>query len=68
MDEADLNCGALLHEFLQDRAKQSRFQVMQLHEEALVGLPPPRVGRGWRSGEMRTRKENAGWWEEDPHV
>ncbi|KAE8914767.1 hypothetical protein PF005_g10651 [Phytophthora fragariae] len=34
VDEADLNCGALLHEFLQDRAKQSRFQVMQSHEEA----------------------------------
>ncbi|KAE8987752.1 hypothetical protein PR003_g27156 [Phytophthora rubi] len=32
VDEADLNCGALLHEFLQDRAKQSRFQVMQSHE------------------------------------
>ncbi|KAE8980235.1 hypothetical protein PR001_g24332 [Phytophthora rubi] len=32
--EADLNCGALLHEFLQDPAKQSRFQVMQSHEEA----------------------------------
>ncbi|KAE8979102.1 hypothetical protein PR001_g24651, partial [Phytophthora rubi] len=34
VDEADLNCGALLHEFLQDLAKQSRFQVMQSHEEA----------------------------------
>ncbi|KAE9270066.1 hypothetical protein PR003_g30953 [Phytophthora rubi] len=34
VDEADLNCGALLHEFLQYRAKQSRFQVMQSHEEA----------------------------------
>ncbi|KAE8961748.1 hypothetical protein PF011_g29632 [Phytophthora fragariae] len=34
VDEADLNCGALLHEFLHDRAKQSRFQVMQSHEEA----------------------------------
>ncbi|KAE9298783.1 hypothetical protein PR003_g23144 [Phytophthora rubi] len=34
VDEADLNCGALLHEFLQDRAKHSRFQVVQSHEEA----------------------------------
>jgi hypothetical protein len=34
VDEADLNCGALLREFLQDRAKRSRFQVMQSHEGA----------------------------------
>jgi len=34
VDEAYLNCGTLLREFLQDRTKWSRFQVMQSHEEA----------------------------------
>ncbi|OWY98543.1 reverse transcriptase [Phytophthora megakarya] len=34
IDEADLNCDAILHEFLRDRAKQNRFSVMQPHEEA----------------------------------
>ncbi|OWZ05874.1 LOW QUALITY PROTEIN: hypothetical protein PHMEG_00021957 [Phytophthora megakarya] len=30
---ADLNCGALLYEFLRDRASRNRFGVMQSHEE-----------------------------------
>ncbi|OWZ09804.1 LOW QUALITY PROTEIN: reverse transcriptase [Phytophthora megakarya] len=34
IDEADLNCGAILHEFLRDRANQNRFGMMQSHEEA----------------------------------
>ncbi|OWZ02114.1 hypothetical protein PHMEG_00026378, partial [Phytophthora megakarya] len=34
VDEADLNCGAILHEFLRDRANQNRFGVMQSQEEA----------------------------------
>ncbi|POM65657.1 Reverse transcriptase [Phytophthora palmivora] len=29
VDEADLNCGALLHEFLRDRTNHNRFGVMQ---------------------------------------
>ncbi|OWY90252.1 hypothetical protein PHMEG_00041711, partial [Phytophthora megakarya] len=33
IDEADLNCSALLHEFLRDRASRNRFGVMQSHEE-----------------------------------
>ncbi|OWY92092.1 reverse transcriptase [Phytophthora megakarya] len=33
IDEADLNCGAILHEFLRDRANQNRFGVMQSHED-----------------------------------
>ncbi|OWY98881.1 reverse transcriptase [Phytophthora megakarya] len=33
IDEADLNCGALLYEFLRDRANRNRFGVMQSHEE-----------------------------------
>ncbi|KAL4128411.1 hypothetical protein PRIC2_007399 [Phytophthora ramorum] len=33
IDEADLNCGALLHEFLRDRVNHNRFGVMQSHEE-----------------------------------
>ena len=33
VDEADLNCGALLQEFERDRVSRSRFEVMQLHEE-----------------------------------
>ncbi|POM63970.1 Hypothetical protein PHPALM_20566 [Phytophthora palmivora] len=32
VDEADLNCGALLHEFLRDRTNHNRFGVMQSHE------------------------------------
>ncbi|POM68667.1 Reverse transcriptase [Phytophthora palmivora] len=34
VDEADLNCGALLHEFLRDRANHNRFGVSQSHEES----------------------------------
>ncbi|OWY96309.1 hypothetical protein PHMEG_00033454 [Phytophthora megakarya] len=33
IDEADLNCGALLHEFLRVRPNRNRFGVMQSHEE-----------------------------------
>ncbi|OWY97574.1 hypothetical protein PHMEG_00031866, partial [Phytophthora megakarya] len=33
VDEADLNCGGLLYEFLRDRANRNRFGVMQSHEE-----------------------------------
>ncbi|KAG3186007.1 hypothetical protein C6341_g4133 [Phytophthora cactorum] len=33
VDEADLNCGALLHEFLRERANHNRFDAMQSHEE-----------------------------------
>ncbi|OWY91550.1 hypothetical protein PHMEG_00039821 [Phytophthora megakarya] len=33
INEADLNCGALLYEFLRDRANRNRFGVMQSHEE-----------------------------------
>ncbi|KAG6620348.1 reverse transcriptase [Phytophthora cinnamomi] len=32
-DETDLNCGAILHDFLRDRANRNRFGVMQSHEE-----------------------------------
>ncbi|KAG6578200.1 reverse transcriptase [Phytophthora cinnamomi] len=32
-DETDLNCGAVLHDFLRDRANRNRFGVMQSHEE-----------------------------------
>ncbi|GMF16335.1 unnamed protein product [Phytophthora fragariaefolia] len=34
VDEADLNCGALLHDYLRRQANQHRFNVMQSHEEA----------------------------------
>jgi hypothetical protein len=33
VDEADLNCGALLREVERERASRSRFEVMQSHEE-----------------------------------
>nr|KAE8920668.1 hypothetical protein PF009_g29042 [Phytophthora fragariae] len=33
VDEADLNCGALLHEFLRDHTSRNRFGMMQSHEE-----------------------------------
>ncbi|OWY92494.1 hypothetical protein PHMEG_00038479 [Phytophthora megakarya] len=33
IDEADLNCGALLYEFLRDRASRNRSGVIQSHEE-----------------------------------
>ncbi|KAE8962020.1 hypothetical protein PR003_g34674 [Phytophthora rubi] len=33
VDEADLNCGALLHGYLRDQANRHRFGVMQSHEE-----------------------------------
>ncbi|POM75561.1 LOW QUALITY PROTEIN: Reverse transcriptase [Phytophthora palmivora] len=34
VDEAGLNCGALLREFLRDRTNHNRFGVMQSHEES----------------------------------
>ncbi|GMF48428.1 unnamed protein product [Phytophthora fragariaefolia] len=34
VDEADLNCGALLHDYLRRQANQHRFNVMQSHEAA----------------------------------
>ncbi|POM68884.1 Hypothetical protein PHPALM_14898 [Phytophthora palmivora] len=34
VDEADLNYGALLHEFLRDRTNHNRFGVMQSHVES----------------------------------
>ncbi|OWZ09702.1 hypothetical protein PHMEG_00017552 [Phytophthora megakarya] len=34
VDEADLNCGALLYEFLRDRTNCNRFDVMQSHEKS----------------------------------
>uniref|UniRef100_H3H554 Uncharacterized protein n=1 Tax=Phytophthora ramorum TaxID=164328 RepID=H3H554_PHYRM len=34
VDEADLNCGALLYEFERNRTSRSRFGVMQSHEVA----------------------------------
>ncbi|GMF16978.1 unnamed protein product [Phytophthora fragariaefolia] len=34
VDEADLNCGALLHDYLRRQANQHQFNVMQSHEEA----------------------------------
>ncbi|OWY91801.1 hypothetical protein PHMEG_00039475 [Phytophthora megakarya] len=33
VDEADLNCGAILNAFLRERANRNRFNVMQSHEE-----------------------------------
>ncbi|OWY92399.1 LOW QUALITY PROTEIN: hypothetical protein PHMEG_00038622, partial [Phytophthora megakarya] len=33
VDEADLNCGAILNTFLRERANRNRFNVMQSHEE-----------------------------------
>ncbi|GMF38649.1 unnamed protein product [Phytophthora fragariaefolia] len=33
VDEADLNCGAVLYEFLRGRANRNRFGAMQSHEE-----------------------------------
>ena len=33
VDEADLNCGALLQEFDRDQEKRNRFGIMQTHEE-----------------------------------
>ncbi|OWZ08885.1 LOW QUALITY PROTEIN: reverse transcriptase [Phytophthora megakarya] len=33
VDEADLNCGAILNAFLRDQANPNRFNVMQSHEE-----------------------------------
>ncbi|OWZ06779.1 hypothetical protein PHMEG_00020927 [Phytophthora megakarya] len=41
IDEADLNCGAILYELLRDRANQNRFGMMQSHEEA-CGQDPHR--------------------------
>ncbi|KAG2919700.1 hypothetical protein PC114_g6369 [Phytophthora cactorum] len=35
VDEADLNCGALLHEFLRECANHNRFDAMQSHEEQI---------------------------------
>ncbi|KAJ8537588.1 hypothetical protein ON010_g13007 [Phytophthora cinnamomi] len=33
VDEADLNCGALLHDYLREQANRHRFEVMQSHED-----------------------------------
>ncbi|OWZ00886.1 LOW QUALITY PROTEIN: reverse transcriptase [Phytophthora megakarya] len=33
VDEADLNCGAILNTFLREHANRNRFNVMQSHEE-----------------------------------
>ncbi|GMF53488.1 unnamed protein product [Phytophthora fragariaefolia] len=33
VDEAELNCGTLQHEFLRNRANRNRFSAMQSHEE-----------------------------------
>ncbi|POM81060.1 Hypothetical protein PHPALM_1032 [Phytophthora palmivora] len=33
VDEADLNCGALLYDYLQNRTNRNRFEIMQSHEE-----------------------------------
>ena len=33
IDEADLNCGAMLQDFDRDRVSRNRFEVMQSHEE-----------------------------------
>ena len=33
VDEADLNCGAMLRDFERDRISQNRFRMMQSHEE-----------------------------------
>ncbi|OWZ03702.1 hypothetical protein PHMEG_00024516 [Phytophthora megakarya] len=38
VDEADLNCGALLAEFERTQTNRSRFNVMQSHEEASDNL------------------------------
>ncbi|OWZ09562.1 hypothetical protein PHMEG_00017717 [Phytophthora megakarya] len=38
VDEADLNCGALLAEFERTQTNHSRFNVMQSHEEAADNL------------------------------
>ena len=35
IDEVDLNCRVLLHEFDRDRVSKVRFEVMQSHEAAL---------------------------------
>ncbi|POM59229.1 reverse transcriptase [Phytophthora palmivora] len=33
VDEADLNCGALMYDYLRDLTNRNRFEVMQSHEE-----------------------------------
>ena len=33
VDEADLNCGAMLRDFERDRISQNKFRMMQSHEE-----------------------------------
>ncbi|POM78907.1 LOW QUALITY PROTEIN: Reverse transcriptase [Phytophthora palmivora] len=43
VDEADLNCGVLLHEYERDGTSRNRFSVMQSHEEE--GSRSLRVGR-----------------------
>ena len=35
VDEADLNCGALLQDFKHQRANQNRFEMMQSYEEEM---------------------------------
>ncbi|KAE8980873.1 hypothetical protein PF011_g22254 [Phytophthora fragariae] len=34
VDELDLNCGGLLHDFLRERTGRHRFEAMQSHENA----------------------------------
>ena len=43
IDEADLNCGAMLEEFERNGISRNRFEVMQSHEEDLVNDD----GRPW---------------------
>ncbi|GMF46127.1 unnamed protein product [Phytophthora fragariaefolia] len=60
VDEADLNCGALLHDYLRRQANQYRFNVMQSYEEALrVGVAGELVTAVRRKLERRTRGEAA---------
>ena len=37
VDEADLNCGALIQEWDRDCVRNNGFEVMQLHEERNAG-------------------------------
>ena len=37
VDEADLNCGELIHEWDRDRVQKNQFVVMQAHEEGDAG-------------------------------
>ncbi|GMF50991.1 unnamed protein product [Phytophthora fragariaefolia] len=40
VEEADLNCGGLLYNFLRRRTGRNRFEVMQSHEDAVDGPVP----------------------------